>query len=257
MRSLRVLIAVVAGLALGQASDVLASAFRVTPVQVVVSGRASTLLTLTNETDESLRFQISVFEWTQGRGGEIELSPTTDIAFFPALLTLGPRQERKVRVASSVEAGDTEKTYRIFFEELPPAESAERKQSEVRILTKMGIPIFVQPSKPAARPTLMVSQAAAGRLTFEVGNVGNTHFSIRGVAVTGRGPDGGQLFKTTTDGWYVLAGGTRVYDVELPRDHCGELRELTVEAWTSADDAKTPSVVTKHNVTAGQACKSN
>src|ERR1700693_6418988 len=149
-RSLTALGVMVLGLVF-QAETTLASAFRVTPVQVNLSAKSSTLLTLANESGHALRFQITVFSWTQSPTGEIQLAPTQDITFFPALLTLGPGEERKVRIGSNTVATDTEKTYRIFFEELPPAEKPEQKQTEVRILTKTGVPIFVQ--APAAVAT--------------------------------------------------------------------------------------------------------
>ena len=49
----------------------------------------------------------------------IELAPTQDVVFFPALLTLKPGEERRIRVGSTAAPGSIEKTYRIFVEELP------------------------------------------------------------------------------------------------------------------------------------------
>jgi P pilus assembly chaperone PapD len=51
---------------LTQAEFALGSAFKVTPVRVTLApGSASTLLTLSNESDQTLRFQISAFGWSQ------------------------------------------------------------------------------------------------------------------------------------------------------------------------------------------------
>src|SRR6266550_8294694 len=147
MRKTLALTAVVLGLVL-QAGTLAASAFKVTPVRVTFSGPSSTLLTLKNESDQPLRFQISSFVWSQDPKGAMQLTPTEDIVFFPALLSLNPAEERKVRVAATVAATDVEKTYRIFFEELPPLDTKNEKSgAQVRILTKMGIPIFVTPAK--------------------------------------------------------------------------------------------------------------
>src|SRR2546421_6591721 len=129
-----------------QAEFLAASAFKVTPVRVTFSGPSSTLLTLKNESDQPLRFQITSFVWFQDPKGAMQLTPTEDIVFFPALLSLNPGEERKVRVAATVAAKDVEKTYRIFFEELPPLVKPENAGAQVRILTKMGIPIFVSPA---------------------------------------------------------------------------------------------------------------
>src|SRR6266513_6406857 len=144
---------VVLGLVL-QAGTLAASAFQVTPVRVTFSGPSSTLLTLKNESDQPLRFQISSFVWSQDPKGAMQLGPTEDIVFFPALLSLNPGEERKVRVAATVAATDVEKTYRIFFEELPPLVKPENAGAQVRILTKMGIPIFVSPGKANIDPSI-------------------------------------------------------------------------------------------------------
>src|SRR5713226_9619743 len=152
MRRSLALITLVLGLGF-QAENVCASAFKVTPVRVTFSAPSSTLLTLRNESDQTLRFQVTSFAWSQDASGAVQLAPTEDIVFFPALLTLKPGEERKVRVAATVAAKDVERTYRIFFEELPPLERPENSGAQVRILTKMGIPIFVIPAKRNAEPS--------------------------------------------------------------------------------------------------------
>jgi fimbrial chaperone protein len=250
----------VTALALGlllQAESLSASAFRVTPVRVEFSqGNASTLLTVLNESTEELRFQISAFTWTQDRQGAMKLDETKDITFFPALLTLKPNEERKVRVGTKSFATDTEKTYRIFFEELPPlVNKAESSGASVRILTKMGIPIFVAPSK--AKPDAAIDAAAVngGKLTFDVANRGNVHFSVQGVKVVGLGADGGRLFERQLEGWYVLPGIPRTYEVEVPRDVCSKLKRVEVEATTDVTDPKFAAVSSRVDV-AQPSCRS-
>lgn len=256
MNSLRTIVAITAGLALCQASDVLASAFRVTPVQVQLSGKSSTLLTLANETNEPLRFQISAFAWKQSPTGEIQLEPTEDISFFPALLTLGGGQERKVRVGSNVVAGDVEKTYRIFFEELPAAERPDKKSSEVRILTKMGIPIFVQPAKPVAEARIEDVKVEAGALQFRIANSGNAHFSIQRLSINGTTAVGEQVLDRALDGWYVLAGGHRDYRVDLPAGVCPKLQSVKIRAITdiSTISEAASTVTMEKSFTPGSGC---
>jgi P pilus assembly chaperone PapD len=80
MRRKRALTAVALGLVL-QAGTLAASAFKVTPVRVTFNGPSSTLLTLKNESDQPLRFQISSYVWSQDPKGGMQLTPTDDIAF--------------------------------------------------------------------------------------------------------------------------------------------------------------------------------
>src|SRR5579872_4601426 len=95
MRRCLTLTAIVLGLVF-QAENVRASVFTVTPVRVTFQGPSSTLLTLKNESDQPLRFQITSFAWSQSPQGEMQLTPTDDIVYFPALLSLNPGEERKV-----------------------------------------------------------------------------------------------------------------------------------------------------------------
>jgi len=218
-----------------------ASAFRVTPVQVVLSAPiSSTLLTLSNESSESLRFQIRAYAWNQDPKGEMELTPTEDIVLFPSLLTLAPGKERKVRIGSATSFGSSEKTYRVFFEELPPLEGPRQAatESQVRILTRMGIPIFLQPSKPQSAGSIDRLSLDNGHLRFLVRNDGNVHFALRAVRIKGVGAAGDALLDRQVEGWYVLPGGTREYDLTLPVGVCLQLKRVMVEAQTQQDTFK-------------------
>ena len=246
----RALTAVVLGLVL-QAGNIAASAFKVTPVRVTFTGPSSTLLTLKNESDQPLRFQISSFVWSQDAKGAMQLTPTEEIVFFPALLSLNPGEERKVRVAATVAAKDVEKTYRIFFEELPPLEKPENSGAQVRILTKMGIPIFVSPEKANAEAMIDSARLEKGTLSFDIRNSGNTHFSLEGVKLQGVGANGEALFDRQLDGWYVLAGSPRTYSVEIPADACSKLKKIVIDAQT--DTAK--GTVTREIEVAPPLCK--
>lgn len=257
MRKTLALAIVVLGLVL-QAETLRASAFRVTPVQVRMTGKSSTLLTLANESGEPLRFQISAFAWTQGPAGEIQLAPTDDITFFPALLTLGAGEERKVRVGSNTVATDVEKTYRIFFEELPPADRPDQKRNEVKILTKMGVPIFVQTASSAAEGRISDLKLTGSDVTFRVANSGTAHFTIQKVHVALSDDSGKKVFERDLDGWYVLAGGYRQYRVEVPSAICRQVTSVAVDAATDIMSSRMASTLSaQQRLAAGAACRSS
>jgi fimbrial chaperone protein len=225
------LLALSIGLAICRAEFSLASSYRVTPVQALLSHESgSALLTLKNESGETLRFQITAVTWSQSSKGQMQLSPTRDILLFPTVLSVAAGEERKVRVASSVPFGNVERTYRIFFEELPPLEKPESARPEVRILTRTGIPVFLAPEKPSSDPRLEFAPVRGGVLSFSVRNGGNVHFTLQGVLIKGLGQDGEAAFERRAEGWYVLAGGSRDYEIEIPREQCGKLKNIYVEA---------------------------
>ena len=231
------------GFALGQSGALSAAAFRVTPIQVALSStNSSALLTLTNESSETLRFQVSAHAWTQGRKGEIELAPTQDIVFFPALLTLEAGKERKIRVGTSASAGAVEKTYRIFVEELPPVEQpkdSSAPRSEVRVRTKMGIPIFLLPAaKPDVAGAIESPALDEGQLRFRVRNIGNVHFTLLSVRITGTGASGEAIFEKQAEGWYVLTAGIREYEIPIPPAECARVKAFSIEATNERETMK-------------------
>jgi fimbrial chaperone protein len=222
----------VAALALavgGAASRVEAATFTVNPTQIYLTGKsASALLTLRNNSDEAVRFQLSAFAWNQGKAGEIELEPTTDVVFFPALLTLKPGEERKVRVGGVAAAGAREKTYRIFVEELPGVDSTVPGAS-VRVLTKMGVPIFVRPATERTVAEFDDMAVASGRVHFALANGGTVHVLPQQIKVRALSAGGDALLDHSVAGWYILAGGRREFDVDLPPASCGKVTSVTVE----------------------------
>jgi fimbrial chaperone protein len=233
-RCRRALIAVIAGLGFLQAGSAAAATFTVTPTRVDLAGaNANTLLTLKNESTQPIRFQITTSAWSQSDSGEIQLAPTEDILFFPALLTLGPGESKKVRVAASTTPGASEKTYRIFFEELPPLETPEvQGAASVRILTKMGVPIFVAPEKRRVEAAVSDPVFANGKLTFDVTNGGTVRYSIYNAKVYGLGAGGVQLFEKEQSGWYVLAGGKRTFDLQLTPEEAKSVSSFRIEVNT-------------------------
>jgi fimbrial chaperone protein len=210
-----------------QAAAATAATFTVDPTQIFLSGRTgSVLLTLRNESDETLQFQLSVFAWGQSPSGEMQLEATEDIVFFPTLLTLKPKETRRVRVAGATAQAMSEKTYRIFVEELPP--TANTASSGVRVLTKMGIPIFVRPVKEVATATLNDLRQQDGALRFTLANAGTVHVVPQSIKVRGFAGSN-TAFDRELEGWYVLAGGRREFDMAFPKNACAQVTSIVVD----------------------------
>jgi fimbrial chaperone protein len=230
MGKIKLPLALLLGALLGPSSRAEASSFAVNPVKISLSGREqSALLSLQNQSDEEIRFKIAAKEWKQSPKGEMLLQDTKDIVVYPTLLTLGPKQERKLRVGSTVPPAASERSYRIFVEEMPPLKSPKVEKSEVRVLTKMGIPVFIEPAKPAVAGTVEGIAVAKHMLGLTVKNTGNVHFLVQSVLAKALDTRGTTLFEKKLDGWYVLAGGTRVWEVDLPKDACAKTKVLSIE----------------------------
>jgi fimbrial chaperone protein len=211
----------------GGARQADAATFSVNPTQIFLANRASSaLLSLRNDSTLTLRFELSVFAWSQSPSGEMTLEPTKDVVFFPSLLTLKPAEERKVRVGAVVPHGAREKTYRIFVKELPPIDGGS--EGGVRVLTTMGIPIFMRPEQEVSSAALNELRSGAGQLQFALANTGTVHFIPQKIAVTAFAASGTPLFEKKVDGWYVLAAGRREYALPVPPEHCARVSSVLV-----------------------------
>jgi fimbrial chaperone protein len=243
-RALRGIAISILGLLTWAAGDAAAAAFTVTPVRVLLGrGTNSALLTVRNDSTEPIRFQITLKAWNLAPSGEMELSDTNDLVFFPSMLEVKPSEQKNVRIGSSFKAPvTTERSYRIFFEELPPPQVArpDEKQTgaQVRVLTKMGVPIFIQPATPVIKGEIGNVVQNGRKVEFDVKNAGNSFFTVTSATLTGIGKDGSKTFEKKQDGWYVLAGGVRHYQFEVPADKCATTDHVRVDVASSLTDEK-------------------
>jgi fimbrial chaperone protein len=157
--------------------------------------------------------------------------------FFPPLLSLAPKAERKIRVGKITPCGASEKTYRLFIEELPPLRSPGRPDTgtHVRTLTRFGIPVFLEPTKPAAKRNVELTDIRPGHFSVAVRNPGNVHLHLHRVRIKGLGAAGVSVFERELASSYVLAGGTRLYEVDVPPAECPRVERLEVDVTTDGD----------------------
>lgn len=215
-------------LALPQEKNVFANSFQVAPIRINLAPKeSSTLLTVRNESKERLRLQVSVSAWDENKSGEMVLIPTDEIIFYPTLLTINPGDQRNVRVGTKNAVVEKEKSYRIFIEELPS--QLKLTTTGVRLLTRMSVPIFIRPAKAEPRPRIEQMALRAPEFSFELKNGGNAHFQPRQILVKGAGATGETVLERKIPGWYVLAGGTRHYRVDVPKGDCAKISDLSVE----------------------------
>jgi fimbrial chaperone protein len=221
-------ISLLLSLELAQSRVTHSGTFQVNPIRITLSRQSSSsLLSVRNDSAEKIRFQIGVFAWDQNSKGEMVLNPTEELIFYPTLLALEPGDERRIRVGTDDPIVASEKSYRIFIEELPPLENSQ--SDGIRILTKMGVPIFIQPSKPTVQGRLDQMGFHGSDFFFEIKNLGNVHFFPRTIRVKGAGSQGETFLERELQSWYILAGGTREYRVEISRADCERIQSLTVE----------------------------
>jgi len=209
-----------------------ASGLNVSPVQVWLTPDVSkSLITLRNEGPDEARYQITAMLWDEDSRTGMKLSPTEDVVVFPTLLQLKPGETKGLRVGPAVPFGPVEKTYRVFIEEMPAPQKAETRAT-VRVLTRVGIPVFFAPVKAFEDHRLSAIQLGKSSASVEVENTGNVHFRVETVRLEGFGEGGAKLFEQQANGWYVLAAGHKRYELEIPRAACAQVRKLVVSVKT-------------------------
>jgi len=210
-----------------------AGEYAVSPMRIHLDREAkSAAVTLTNSGNDAMTFQIAAMEWTQDADGRDHYEPTTEVVFFPKILTLPPGESRVVRVGVQAIPVSIERTFRLFIEPLPaPAKEPAAPGAQISINFRFALPIFVAP--PARTAAGEIDDAAIRKavLSLKVRNTGSAHLRMDdGVTVTGRDAQGNDIFTERIDSRYVLAGMAKPLTLPLPQGTCGRLATVEVTA---------------------------
>lgn len=211
--------------------DVFPGDWRVTPIRLDFGREVkSGVITVTNDASEKLNVQMKAMEWTQDAEGKDVYTDTTDIIFFPKIMTIDKKEDRIIRAGIKAPAVVREKTYRLFIEEIPEPKKAEG--ASVAIAIKFGVPIFVKPLKAEEKGEIGKIGLLGGALNATVSNTGTVHFRIDSVAIQGKNSKGEETYKTELAGWYLLSGTSRIYTASLPKEACDKTAKVEVEVKT-------------------------
>jgi len=214
---------------------VAASEYSVSPMRIALDRDSkSSVVTLTNSGDDRLDFQISVMEWTQDAEGRDQYVPSTDVVFFPKILSLPPGDSRVVRIGVQTIPVAQERTFRLFIE---PIATAPRQPlapgANIAVSLRFALPVFVAPAQREASGVIAKAAFAKGTFTGVLRNTGTVHFRMDdGVSLVGRDAQGAEIFKQQIDARYVLAGISRPVAASVSRSECLRLAKLEVMART-------------------------
>jgi len=221
--------------------------FSINPVRIFFEGGKKTdILTIKNESTDSASLQINAVAWTQDETGENIYSPTEDILFYPKLFEINPGEEKIIRIGKKVSRSDMERTYRLFIEEIP--DNTQLETTSVKILMKVGIPVFILPVNAAASGRIESIELREGSLRVDVTNEGNTHFIIKSMKVEGRDGAGKEVYAAERAGGYLHHGKSKGFTFEIPKDECHMVKTLNVHIDTDR------LMMEKHIEIAGEMC---
>lgn len=210
-----------------------AGEYAVSPLRIELDrDTRSGAVTLTNSGADRMDFQISVMEWTQDAEGRDRYTPTSEVVFFPKILTLQPGENRVVRAGVQTVPVATERTFRLFIEPIPTtAREPLPPGASIAVTLRFALPVFVKPLKRESAGEIENAGMRKGAATFTIRNSGNEHLKFEdGVAVVGRDAQGAEVFKERIESRYVLAGVAKRLSATAPAGACTRLATLEITA---------------------------
>jgi fimbrial chaperone protein len=204
----------------------------------------SGVFSVINNGNEKIDFQVSVKEWNQDEKGKDIYADTKEIIFFPKVMTVDPNSQRAIRIGLKTPPSSKEKTYRLFVEEIPVQKKAEEVDTKknikagLTIAFRFSMPIFVKPLRPQEVCNIDKVEMSNGTVKAIVKNTGNVHVKLRTMKFSGKAVDGKELYTKEIAGWYILNGLSSSYEAEVPKDVCGKLAKIEVNAQTENDNIK-------------------
>lgn len=204
--------------------------FAISPVRLIVEGaNQSRVITISNQSTDQIRFSLTGYKWTQKPGDDLHLTQTDDLIFFPQIFTLGPLEQRQLRIGVTVPPAASELTYRIIVEELPPLSAVTRQPgAHVSFRLRLSVPVYVRPAHAVSQGVVRTATVRGSKIRVIVGNEGTAHFVVTKATVTARRADGSIAFSNPSSAWFVLANAEHELEIPVPAKTCAEIRSVEV-----------------------------
>lgn len=225
----RMLVAV--GLLAGAVGFASAARFSLNPIRVHLgAGHPVETVVLGNQEDHPLSFEVQVKRWTQGADGAWTLEPSDDLVVHPLIVSVAAGGEARLRIGTLSPTTAGEQAYRVELQQLrDPATAAEGAQ--IRMLTRISLPVFVQPRGAKAELALAVASPAAAKLGLSLRNAGSAYVPPGVATLRVLDGDGRVVHQGKLTLGYLLAGAQLPVATAWPAGACG--RAARVELTTA------------------------
>lgn len=185
-----------------------AQGIMVSPVKVdMPPGQMAAVLTIGNQSDREIAFQIRPFSWQQSRTGDDQLTATDELQASPPLATVAAGATQVARLVLRRPPQGREATYRILVDELSPPGSAGR----VHVAVRLSIPVFAEPTDRVSPQVQWRIAAQGGQAWLVAVNDGSRHQTVRDLVL--RTADGRALQVEVNAPPHILPGGLRRWRV--------------------------------------------
>lgn len=215
-------------------------AFVLKPVRATLSAAQPVAsFNVVNTGAETTVVQLEAVGWSQRESRDV-FQPTRDVLATPPIFKIPPGGTQVVRVGLRRQADQQgELTYRLFFQEVPPAPAAGFQG--LKVVLRMSVPVFVVPAMPVG-PQLhwTARRSPKGELELGMANGGTAHVQVASVQLSDA--SGGELARQDIAA-YLLAGQQRTLVLKSAPPPGTKLQ---VFAKTDSGDVHAELVVDKH-----------
>jgi fimbrial chaperone protein len=182
-------------------------------------GMRSETMTVTNQEQTPLIFEVAVKRWRQDDKGDWQLVPEDGgLVVHPLILRIEPGKQGRLRIGSLSPTVSAEAAYRIELTEVP--DRTQQKAGSVMMRSRVSVPVFVQPPNP---------KAAAGAFRRQASTHHSVHLRLRNTGTAYRAPGrcndcairdsqpARSCTKRPGHPNYVLAGAQWPLEAKIPR----------------------------------------
>lgn len=211
------------------ATEAYSGVWRVAPIRIDLDRTTrSTVVRISNSGSDPVRIQINTVAWQQAANGEDIYTKTTDLLAFPKIATIKPNEDQIIRIGIKRPALQTEKSYRLFIQEIPPA--TPKGGSSVAVALRVGIPVFAAPLQPETGGAIQNITMNDKRLSFAVDNSGNITNKIEKLSVTAMNSAGERILNHDFKPWYLLPGTSIERSLKVPAEVCHDTERVEIVA---------------------------
>lgn len=198
--------------------------FAVYPLRIdFAPGERSSAVGVSNADTRPIRFQLKLVEWTQDAEGKDVYKESDELIYFPRLFTVPAGEQGVARVGPKRLYTGNERTFRLFIEELPDPDE-KPGGTGIKFNIRFAVPVFVGAPGAKAKAVIEPLELKSGKLNAMVRNAGSAHFRIDSLELIAQSG-----YNKKSDGWYLLAGASRLHTLELPRKDCLAAKHLDVK----------------------------
>jgi len=215
----------------------------------IEAGAKISSITIFNKNDQAANMQVRAMRWNQdNEAGGDNMEETKELIFFPKIFSLPAHGQKVIRVGYQGKTLSKELAFRLFIRELPVDEPG---RMGMKFAVRMSMPVFIRPKgaiKPGL-PSVTGIEIHEGKLAVRVQNRGAVYFMMNGIDATGS-KAGKEVYSGKGNGWYVLAGASKLFKLDISRSDCNRMDMLKLVANSRAGKGEA-SFPVDHGLCAG------